>query len=123
MTTHTGNTGRGTLTVTMRPPSSPAQADADVNELSNPLTSQTIRADVDEYYFNQLRLRVAKDPTLAEHITVLYTDEDGQQHNIGLGFKDELRWPPRFLHTGWAQEIAIQRLRGNRQSPADSGRE
>lgn len=105
-TVATVNDGRGTLTVTMRPPTGPARADADVDALSNPLCQQIIRVDVDSLYFHQLRLRATQDPSLAKHITVLYTDKDGRQRNLGL--LDEVwRWPVGFEQEGWEIEMAI----------------
>jgi hypothetical protein len=87
---------RGHLTVTMVPPTAMAQADTDVAALSNPQCSQVIRANVESLYLYQLRLRVAQDPSLAEHITVLYTDKDGRQWEIDLGENGPLNWPPGF---------------------------
>lgn len=65
-----------------------------------------------EMFFHRLRLRAAQDPSLMDKIAVYFIDEpkDGfcsKPRPVGLGFKDELRWPEGFLQEGWETEMQI----------------
>jgi hypothetical protein len=67
-------------------------------------------------FFHRLRLRAAQDPSLMDKIAVYFIDasKDGvcsPPRPVGLGFKDELRWPEGFLQEGWETEMQINTVR------------
>jgi len=63
-----------------------------------------------EMFFHQLRLSVAKNPDLTNKISVLFY-QNGEYKKVGLGYKDELRWPTGFLEGAWSMEIEISKVR------------
>ena len=63
-----------------------------------------------EMFFHQLRLSVANNPDLTNKISVLFY-QNGEYKNIGLGYKDELRWPTGFLQGAWEKETEINEVR------------
>lgn len=97
------------LTVIMQ--ADPGRAEADAAIQSVQMGGSVFRFHPSEAFFHQLRLRVAKEPGLADKIAVLYVDSDGSVKPIGLREADELGWPPGFLHEGWEIETEILRAR------------
>jgi len=73
-----------------------------------------------EMFINQLRLRVAENPGLTELIAVYFIDQlDDRGHcsqpkRIGIGRRDELKWPLGFMQEGWEIETRIQRAYDHR---------
>jgi len=71
-----------------------------------------------EMFFHQLRLSVAKNPEIANKVSVLFY-QDGEYKKVGLGYEDELRWPVGFLEGAWSMEIEISKVREAIRKNAD----
>ncbi|WP_263379546.1 AAA family ATPase [Granulicella paludicola] len=76
-----------------------------------------------EMFVNQLRLRAEMDPELSEMIAIYFLDEPSDGHcnqprPIGLGEKDQIRWPQGFLEEAWDIESKISNIRIARRAQA-----
>jgi len=71
-----------------------------------------------EMFFHQLRLSVAKNPEIANKVSVLFY-QDGEYKKVGLGYEDELHWPVGFLEGAWSMEIEISKVREAIRKNAD----
>lgn len=105
------------LTVIMFRDESDKQAEKDVNAILDG-TSTVLRIGVPELYFHHLRLRVAKDPSLAEKIAVFYVDGSAPRH-VGLRFEDQENWPGGMWQGGWEKEVEIGKIQRAKQDKAN----
>jgi hypothetical protein len=96
------------LTVVMYPDGSKAEVDAAIAAIKRGDTY--FRNGVSEMFFHNLRLHIALDPALEKMVSVLYATDEGYKQ-VGLGEKDELRWPVGFCTEAWEAESAIQEAR------------
>jgi len=77
-----------------------------------------------EMFFHRLRLWAALNQELADKIAVYFVDPPGSNNicneprRVGLEFRDELKWPSRFLQEAWETESQIKAVREARSPVA-----